>query len=306
MQPPYRISIDSDGGDPARVLLCVDHGAAAASDEMRVHPGLRHLAGPAREWWLSPEPVRSTRRGRVVVRANRAVAMGHAHCDEARFGADPAGATEGLFAEVLDAIADIGHPRLLRTWVTIADIHRGEGDSERYRQFCVGRARVLTPASDGALFPAATVIGRDGGGLTLYFLAASANGEAIENPRQTSAYDYPQRYGPQPPSFVRALRCRWGDLLLSGTAAVVGHTSAHPHDCAQQTIETRHNVDSLLHAAGGTQAWQECRATAYLRHAEDLQHIGGLGLGSQTTVVAGAICRPELMVECEVVFTPQA
>src|SRR3546814_12443298 len=82
----------------------------------------------------------------------------------------------------------------------------GDGDAERYREFCVGRARGLGDFDTHAL-PAATAIGRcdDARVVQVYWLAARTPGMPVENPRQVSAYRYPRQYGPQQPSFARAM-----------------------------------------------------------------------------------------------------
>lgn len=300
-QPPYRISTDDRDAGAAHVLLCIDHAPAADAPDAHVHPGLALLSGPARQWWLSDTPVTAQRQGPLTLRGNGRVAMGHVSCDEAALAHDTPGASAALFDGMLAALRTAGYPHLLRTWIVIGDIHRGEGDNERYRQFCVGRARVLRPASAGARYPAATVIGRAAGGMALYFLAATEPGAAVENPRQTSAYHYPRHYGPQSPGFVRALRCPWNDLIVSGTAAIVGHDSTHPGDTAAQATELRRNLDTLLQTAGAGAAAPH-HATAYLRRPEDIACLDVLGMQNRLTIVAGAVCRPELMVECEAVY----
>src|SRR5690606_1728933 len=69
--------------------------------------------------------------------------------------------------------------------------------------------------------------------------------------RQVSAYRYPRDYGPQPPSFARAMLAHQAavPLLLSGTASVVGHASAHAGNSSAQLAETCANLEHLLAAA---------------------------------------------------------
>src|SRR5690606_8340690 len=84
------------------------------------------------------------------------------------------------------------------------------------------------------------------------WLASVAAGTPVENPRQVSAYRYPRRYGPQPPSFARAMLPPAGSampLMLSGTAAVVGHVSMHDGEVLAQLDETFNNFDALVGAA---------------------------------------------------------
>ena len=66
---------------------------------------------------------------------------------------------------------------------------------------------------------------------------------------KVSAYRYPRQYGPQPPSFARAMlppTATQHPLLLSGTAAVVGHASQHADALLAQIDETFLNL-SLIH-----------------------------------------------------------
>lgn len=307
MDRPYRLltAAPADADAQAHLLLHVVHDGTIDDRPQGaiVRSGLPVLDGPAEEWWLSPEPVRSLEHGGVALRANRDVAMGCVYLAEDALRADAAGAAQAAFAALLEAIKASGYPWLLRTWIYLADIHRGADDAERYRQFCVGRARVLADYTRGPMeFPAATAIGRpSGGGGSIHFLAATTAGEAIENPRQTSAFDYPRRYGPQPPSFVRAMRTPWRDLLVSGTASVVGHDSRFPGNAQAQAATTRDNVQALL--AQSPADWRAERTIVYVREPTDLAAAETLRPATGTcTVLQGDICRRDLMLECEVLL----
>ncbi|MFI4970844.1 MAG: pteridine-dependent deoxygenase [Lysobacterales bacterium] len=179
-------------------------------------------------------------------------------------------------------------------------------DDERYRLFCDGRARGMRARED-ARYPAATAIGRQDGVrvLQVYGLAARHPGTPIENPRQVSAWRYPREYGPTAPIFARGMRSRAGHLLISGTAAVVGHASQHRDDLAAQIDETLANLDSLVRHAGlGGDLGAQSILKAYLRDPADADFVraalatrapalGGLIL------LAGDICRRELLVELD-------
>ena len=65
------------------------------------------------------------------------------------------------YERLLTCVRPSERPYLLRIWNYFAAINEGEGDDERYRRFCVGRARAV----DGMFNdppPAATAIGTDG------------------------------------------------------------------------------------------------------------------------------------------------
>ncbi len=199
--------------------------------------------------------------------------------------------------------------QVLRLWNYLDAINEGVGDDERYRHFCSGRARgIVDSARNG--FSAATAIGRRDGVrmLQVYGLAARVGGVAIENPRQVSAWRYPREYGPTAPTFARATRTAADQLLLSGTAAVVGHASQHADDTRAQILETLVNLEHLFAAARPLDA-QGCRAAdtwlkAYVRDPADaaivadsirarFPELAGL------LVLAGEICRRELCVEVD-------
>ena len=116
---------------------------------------------------------------------------------------------DSAYANLSVFVRTRGFPHLLRSWNYLDAITEGEGDAERYRRFCVGRAAGLGEVQIGTL-PAATAIGRCDGVRTLqvYWLAARRPGTPVENPRQVSAYRYPRQYGPQSPSFARAAPTR--------------------------------------------------------------------------------------------------
>ena len=205
-------------------------------------------------------------------------------------------------------------PHLLRVWNYLDAITLGDGDDERYRRFCVGRAHGLG-AFDPLGLPAATAIGRCDGQRTLqvYWLSATERGTPVENPRQVSAYRYPRQYGPQPPSFARAMLPPPGShmpLLLSGTASVVGHASQHVGELRGQIRETFLNFDALLAEARRhdpdlpAEFGAGTRLKVYVRDAEDLPHVAQalderFGDTVPRLILHAAICRSELAVEID-------
>lgn len=217
-------------------------------------------------------------------------------------------------------LSHLGYPHWLRLWNYLSRITHGAGDLERYRLFNVGRYRALTltPAFEAGL-PAASAIGTPQGGFTLCCLAARGAGVQVENPRQVSAFNYPRQYGPRSPSFSRATflpDCE-GKLLVSGTASIVGHESLHVGDPVAQLEETARNVHALLEQAAREHAPAAhnppLEATAevlrvYLRPplaaADIRRHVERLfGADTPCVYLAGEICRAELDVEIEGVFT---
>lgn len=263
-----------------------------------------------------------------IWRAHAPVAHGRDHDvqwasdDELLFGAinvaeidgDIQQAARHAYARMSTHVATRGFPHMLRIWNYFDAITVGEGDTERYREFCVGRAQGLGDFST-ELLPAATAIGRSDAErvLQVYWLAAKAPGRPVENPRQISAYRYPRQYGPQSPSFARAMlppTLNHTPLLLSGTAAVVGHSSQHEGELLKQIDETFNNFDALLAAARQRQPALPSRFGAgtrlkvYVRDAADLPLVERalkerLGDAVPHIILHAAICRRELAIEID-------
>ena len=264
------------------------------------------------EVWRSNAPVERGREGDIAWARNRHLSFGAIEVAEGEGGI--VAAAEYAYARLTAFLAASDTPHLLRIWNYLDAITEGEGDAERYRQFCVGRARGLG-AFDAQTLPAATAIGRcdDARVVQVYWLAAAEPGTPLENPRQVSAYRYPRQYGPQPPSFARAmLPPRGADmpLLLSGTASVVGHRSLHAGRLLAQLEETFANFDSLIGAArerapdlpahfgSGT------RLKVYVRERDDLPLVAEafaarFGGGVPHLILHAAICRRDLAVEID-------
>jgi chorismate lyase/3-hydroxybenzoate synthase len=260
-----------------------------------------------------------------VIETAETVGAAWAHGDEYAMVAvsveEGAGGIEAAAAEaytrLLAAVRPTRHPYLLRIWNYFAAINVGQGDAERYRRFCVGRARAVD-ATFNAPPPAATAIGTDGepDRVQLIALCARAPVLALENPRQTPAWRYPREFGPVPPGFSRGvLLDAAGEsprLLASGTASIVGHVSQHVGDVEAQLKESLANLDALLaegaKKSGRSFALEDCEALrVYLRKPEDLAVAEALvtaaGLGREKVLyLRGDICRRELDVELEGVF----
>ena len=228
--------------------------AAPASDDPRyLQVGLQPEGEPRLEVWRCTGTVRSGREADGLAWASDGALMfGALQLDESRYGGILEAGTHA-YARLLEALPQHGYPHLLRIWNYLDAITEGEGDDERYRQFCVGRARGIGTIDAGTL-PAATAIGRLDGVrvLQVYWLAARVPGTPLENPRQVSAWRYPRQYGPQSPSFARGMLAAPGStlpLLLSGTASVVGHATLHGEDTLRQLEETFANLDALVGTA---------------------------------------------------------
>ena len=307
-------AIGAAAAPTADTLATIGFGAPQgdAADPRRLQVPL--LADRAMlEVWSARGPGVHGRDGGSAWASDGALLFGAIEIDEAAAGGIEA-ATAEAYARLLPHLRRQGCPHLLRIWNYLDAITEGDGDDERYRRFCVGRVRGLGGVDTAAL-PAATAIGRCDGVRTLlvYWLAARAPGIPLENPRQTAAWRYPRRYGPQSPSFARALLAPEPlglPLLLSGTAAIVGHASLHPDSLAAQLDETLANLQAVIAAARrhrpalapgfgtGTQL------KVYVRDREAMDEVAALldarlPAEVRRLLLHGHVCRRELRVEIE-------
>lgn len=286
---------------------------AAAARATRIP--FRWLGGTSRtETWRTDGPVERSAEGPggAYVCEGADFQFGHLVIPLPSTGIEDA--TEAAYREVLDAGMRSGYPHLLRVWNYFGGINEGDGDRERYRRFCVGRARAI-PAEPATGYAAATAIGMPGSGAELHlsWLAARRPGVPIENPRQVSAWEYPREYGPVAPGFSRAMLLEWNDpplLLVSGTASVVGHESRHDEAIAQLD-EALLNLDHVVARAAArlvapSRPGAGTLLRVYLRDPADTAAIharllGRFGASTPFMLLHGDICRRELLVELEAV-----
>ncbi|HRN62089.1 MAG TPA: pteridine-dependent deoxygenase [Luteimonas sp.] len=327
--PPPRLRVEYvDDATPAQLLARDDalavfgfgDDAPRLDDPRYLRVPLQPYGRTPLEVWHAHAPVRSGREGEIAWSSDGQLLFGAIEVDE------PAGhtgdgdhsgillAAEHAYRQLTRFVGDSGYPHMLRVWNYLDAITLGEGDGERYRQFCVGRAHGLGEFDTTSL-PAATAIGRsdDARTIQVYWLAARTPGTPVENPRQVSAYRYPRQYGPQSPSFARAMLPPPGSampLLLSGTAAVVGHASQHAGELLAQLEETLANFDALLGAARANapslpaQFGPGTRLKVYVRDHDDLAPVADaldarFGDRVPRIVLHAAICRRELAVEID-------
>jgi len=302
--------------DPA-LMAAIEFGGRTLQvqgDPRRLMVGLPRLQGPALvEVWHSREPVSQGFDGEIGFAANDEVLFGQILVDEQAF-AGMEEATAHAYDAVLGFLHRHAYPHILRIWNYFPQINESAGELDRYQAFCVGRARGIGDDQRANWdVPAATAIGTRSPGLLVYFLAAAEPGTQIENPRQVSAYRYPQQYGPQTPSFSRATLKRWDGshhLYISGTASIVGHASQHPGDSRGQLHEILTNLRALLGTAASQHGLQ-CDAPQrmsllklYLRHGEDAPAVAdalreALGQTPPYLLLQGEVCRPDLVMEIE-------
>lgn len=279
------------------------------------HLGLLPVGGPpcVERWWYD---------GEVNYRAENGIRI--AECADytamvAQVAEDhPAGIsrlTQEVYTRLLQAFSTARHRHIVRIWNYFPEINHGEGDEERYRQFSIGRAEAYDRLGlTDERSPPGTAIGTDDGDpLSVIALASRLPFSLVENPRQLSAYSYPDFYGPRSPRFSRGGMLQADDarlFLASGTAAIVGHESTSPHDVVEQSRETLRNLGSLLANAGVQAGIHGMKATrVYVRNGSDLPAIKAaveaeLGAAAPAPLyLQGSICRRELLLEIDGVIS---
>lgn len=270
---------------------------------------------PFYEVWTADRPVTYETRGSIASARSDHILFGSLQVAEApRASIDSL--TYDAYARLFDFVDDAGYGHLLRVWHYFPHITDEADGLERYRRFSVGRHEAFAAKRRGvAQAPAACALGSQDGPMLIYFLAARSAGTPVENPRQVSAYRYPQQYGPRSPTFSRATLASLGGqplLFISGTASIVGHESMHLGDPAAQTREAIANIRALLAQASkaGFQSAQDgLHLKVYVRHPEHFPVLRdcvaeAFGSGAQAVYLQADICRPELLVEIEGICLP--
>lgn len=237
---------------------------------------------------------------------------------QARIDADAAAllrATELAYQEIFAVLRQTEHRHLIRIWNYLPEINRDAGGDERYRLFNSARRlafRNSGQATTGTV-PAACALGSPAGSpISIYFLAARQRPRMIENPRQTSAYHYPSKFGRHRPIFSRACllsESAGTNLFVSGTASIVGYETIHHGDVSAQTGETLANIAALLDEANrAVSAERYCldalKFKVYVRQPSDLGAIEAAlskALRPATPIVflQADVCREDLLVEIE-------
>jgi chorismate lyase / 3-hydroxybenzoate synthase len=219
------------------------------------------------------------------------------------------------YCHAFELMQQLGFRHLWRAWNYLSDINVETCGMERYRQFNVGRHEAFAqnlPVAHGTM-PAACALGTATPGLSVGILASMTGFEQIENPRQRSAYEYPEEYGPRSPTFSRAILARMEGshhLFVSGTASIVGHASVHIGDVTAQTLEAVNNIKAILAEANIKHmnkhyALQDMSCVVYVRHVEDFALVESIlevqikGAANAIVYVQADICRQELLVEIE-------
>ncbi len=304
--------LDALLADP-RLLAVFGFGIQAApahADPRYLHVALPVTGDAVFECWQVDGEVRHGRSGEIAWSEDGQLQFCALNVPD---NGDIEAAARHAYTQLHAWLARSDYPHPLRIWNYLDAITDGPGDEERYRRFCVGRAQGIGRELAPTDLPAATAIGhpQPTGRFQLYWLAARSAGTPLENPRQVQAWRYPRQYGPQAPGFARALLppSAGMPLLVSGTAAVVGHASQHGDSLQQQFEEILANLRSLVDAARAMRPelpMREGPATrlkVYVRDADALPEVEALMRdrlpGVPHLLLHGHVCRQELAVEID-------
>lgn len=265
------------------------------------------------EVWIGSGPVRDCGAGIITAATDGEVVFGSLQLEQ-HDGATLDVLSRQAYTEIFAFLDRQGHRHLLRVWNYLPRINQPELGLERYRRFNLGRHEAYLHSGRNITeenVPAASVLGCGNGPMVIYFMASTSAGKPIDNPRQMTAYHYPEQYGPRSPIFVRAMLASFPGrqcLMVSGTASIVGHETVHKGDVRQQAQETLRNIRTLQQQAypDGPEACRQAgmRLKAYVRHAQDIASIREcvereFGPGQHTVYLQSDICRADLLVEIE-------
>lgn len=245
----------------------------------------------------------------------------------------------GAYSRSLDAFQRLGRQleqnrfrtgQIVRTWIYQGHLVLPEGKTQRYKE--LNRARTdffngveflkdyLPLGSLGGVYPASTGIGADDVDVVIGAIAISTCRKdfvavPLENPNQTSAFDYGAVYSPQSPKFSRAMAMTAGNsclIFISGTASITESESRFPEDPKKQTEQTLDNIAALIdgknlekHGISGfvSDLNHLQVARVYVKRPNELaiiKRVCGKRLGNIPILYTIAdVCRPELLVEIE-------
>jgi len=224
-------------------------------------------------------------------------------------------ATSEVYAGLFTAV---GKQHLCRVWHYVPRINEpGPEGLENYRAFCHGRSLAFEK-NFGTGFehrlPSASAVGTEDDRLTIVFAACETEPRHFENPEQVSAYKYPKKHGPRPPSFSRASLVPvvdgLADVFISGTAAIEGHETVSPGDTAGQIERTVRNLRLISKTCGldddlGAKRGGVRHFKVYIRRANELAQIKAaleqtlLLPADRVSYLRSDICRAELTLEIE-------
>lgn len=267
------------------------------------------------EVWVARDKLISGKHGDIEFRKNNEILFGKICLNESDFDSLE-DCSNHAYSSILNFINKKEFPHLIRIWNYFPEINTIIDSVERYQSFCVGRYAAYQNVTEfERTLPAATAIGSHGKDFIIYFIATTKGGVQVENPRQISAYHYPQKYSPKSPSFARATLKHWSSVtyfFISGTASIVGHETLHEENVLIQLEETLKNIEALVTTVRDTHQQPIHDITdlslmkVYIRNPEHynmIQEALSQRMGKNVAIIylQGDICRSNLLLEIEAV-----
>ncbi len=237
-----------------------------------------------------------------------------------------------VFQRMADHLAEFGASfnDVARVWLYQGSITELEDSTERYRELNRARSDFFT-AEEAAgrlqvhraganFYPASTGIGMAGEGLAASCLTLQTDRDDVrlvplENPNQTSSFDYAPKFSKKSPKFSRAMAFVNGDYVttwVSGTASIVDSETVHLGDVEKQTEQTINNIESLISednfrrhgvSDAGARLVDLAKVRVYIKHREDYEKCRAIcerRFGGVPAIYAEAdVCRSNLLVEIE-------
>ncbi len=220
---------------------------------------------------------------------------------------DLSSVAEMAYQKVFRLMEQLPDYQLLRIWNYVPRILEGADEQERYRLFNAGRfaawqERGPKDEAGAPVYPAATGIGAYAGPLVVQVLLTRQSVRHVQNYRQVPAATYSGKFGKLPPVFARGSLCS-GQLIISGTASVLGEETVH-ETAKEQAEETLRNLKALCSLKNlGACSFEIAdlhTIRVYVRKGEDLAEIKQVLVGLDHPIyLRDEICRPGLLLEIE-------
>jgi len=226
---------------------------------------------------------------------------------------------------------DLSIHHIIRQWnyiENIAFVDRESGSHQNYQDFNDVRSAYYEKGDFRNGYPAATGIGMNTGGVIINFVALSESDHVrvrpIQNPGQIDAHRYSANVlqGDKSvkctPKFERAKVISFNSshyFYVSGTASILGEKTMYPGDVEKQTITTIENIFRLFSRENQDQLGihfdvsqiRFSHLRVYVKHQDDIPLVRKIcqeRLNSSSSLfLESDVCREELLVEIEGVFT---
>lgn len=208
----------------------------------------------------------------------------------------------GTFREKVESVynqlfeSDSEYPYLINVRNYIPRILDYEDHMQRYFTFNLVRKHTYFKNGITGNFPTACAVGSTTNDFVVKYIRAKSPASYFSNPNQVNAFEYPSKYGM--PLFSRAATHN-GNLLVSGTASIVGSDTVHPNNLKLQTRTTLLNLNKLIIKSSLKDP--ELEYTTYVKNKRDIDEVSDIlrEVGVESTIINVDICRDDLLVEIE-------